>query len=122
MPRVVPFQISLQEAQEAFEAWHQSHWLAPGRLLRKGLGSMHAALLPFWIFETTVQVEYSGGNPIRLHCNYKLLILSQCNGSHETARRAFRKQVHSRSLHVSSVKRSRNSNMCLCRLGGLPSG
>ena len=64
VPRVVPFQISLQEAQEAFEAWHQSHWLAPGRLLREGLGSMHAALLPFWIFETTVQVEYTGRIPV----------------------------------------------------------
>lgn len=60
MPRVVPFQVSLQEAQESFENWQQSHWLAPGRLLRKGLGSMHAALLPFWIFEATVQVEYAG--------------------------------------------------------------
>lgn len=60
MPRVCPFQVSLQQAQEAFEAWQQSHWLAPGRLLRKGLGGMHSALLPFWIFEATVKVEYSG--------------------------------------------------------------
>ena len=60
MPRVVPFQISLQEALNAFEAWQQSHWLAPSKLLRKGLGSMHAALLPFWIFEATVHVEYAG--------------------------------------------------------------
>ena len=60
VPRVVPFQISLQEALNAFEAWQQSHWLAPSKLLRKGLGSMHAALLPFWIFEATVHVEYAG--------------------------------------------------------------
>ncbi len=60
MPRVCPFQVSLQQAQEAFEAWQQSHWLAPGRLLRRGLGSMHSALLPFWIFEATVKVDYSG--------------------------------------------------------------
>ena len=63
MPRVVPFQISLQEALNAFEAWQQSHWLAPSKLLRKGLGSMHAALLPFWIFEATVHVEYAGVSP-----------------------------------------------------------
>lgn len=60
VPRVVPSQISLQEAQGAFEARQQSHWLAPSKLLRKGLGSMHAALLPFWIFEATVRVEYAG--------------------------------------------------------------
>ena len=67
MPRVVPFQISLQEALNAFEAWQQSHWLAPSKLLRKGLGSMHAALLPFWIFEAIVRVEYAGVS-LRIPC------------------------------------------------------
>ncbi|BDA43750.1 probable chaperone protein DnaJ at C-terminar half [Coccomyxa sp. Obi] len=59
-PRVVPFQISLHQAQLAFEQWQQSHWLAPSKLLRRGLISMHAALLPFWLFEATVHVEYTG--------------------------------------------------------------
>ena len=90
---MVPFQISLQEAQEAFEAWHQSHWLAPGRLLRKGLGSMHAALLPFWIFETTVRVEYTGGEPghrlghsIQEYCEQPVPLLSEFMEPHSNPR------------------------------------
>lgn len=63
-PRVVPFQISLHQAQLAFEQWQQSHWLAPSKLLRRGLISMHAALLPFWLFEATVHVEYTGTRPL----------------------------------------------------------
>jgi hypothetical protein len=59
-PRVVPFQISLEQAQAAFEAWQRSNWLAPSRLLRRGLVGMRAALLPFWLFEATVRVEYTG--------------------------------------------------------------
>ncbi|KAK9915278.1 hypothetical protein WJX75_007018 [Coccomyxa subellipsoidea] len=66
VPRVVPFQIGLRQAQLAFEEWQQSHWLAPSKLLHRGLISMHAALLPFWLFEATVHVEYTGqlGFPI----------------------------------------------------------
>lgn len=60
VPRVVPFQIGLRQAQLAFEQWQQSHWLAPSQLLNRGLISMHAALLPFWLFEATVHVEYTG--------------------------------------------------------------
>ena len=59
-PRVVPFQISLEQAQAAFEQWQRSHWLAPSRLLRQGLVSMRAVLLPFWLFEATVHVQYTG--------------------------------------------------------------
>ena len=59
-PRVVPFQISLEQAQAALEQWQRSHWLAPSRLLRQGLVSMRAVLLPFWLFEATVHVQYTG--------------------------------------------------------------
>ena len=88
MPRVVPFQISLQEALNAFETWQQSHWLAPSKLLRKGLGSMHAALLPFWIFEATVHVEYAG-----VMLSFKQLGL--CLSSHDA--------LHVYRSHVTTV-------------------
>ena len=77
LPRVVPFQISLTQAQMAFEEWQRSHWLSPSKLLHKGLVSMRAALLPFWLFEATVHVEYTGGNQ---HCTLQPLkyILCKC--------------------------------------------
>ncbi len=59
-PRVVPFQVSLTEAQRAFERWQQAHWLAPGRVLRRGHTEMRALLLPFWLFEAAFQVEFTG--------------------------------------------------------------
>ncbi|KAK9839266.1 hypothetical protein WJX81_004770 [Elliptochloris bilobata] len=59
-PRVVPFQVSLTEAQRAFERWQQAHWLAPGRVLRRGQTEMRALLLPVWLFEAAFQVEYTG--------------------------------------------------------------
>ena len=59
-PRVVPFQVSLTEAQRAFERWQQAHWLAPARVLRRGQTEMRALLLPFWLFEAAFQVEYTG--------------------------------------------------------------
>ena len=62
-PRVVPFQIGLEQAQAALEQWQRSHWLAPSRLLRQGLVSMRAVLLPFWLFEATVHVQYTGAPP-----------------------------------------------------------
>jgi len=89
-PRIVPFQVSAAQAAKIFEAWHDSRWLAPSHLLRGvdadaalddgggGGGTAAAsssddpapphhtapiirpALLPFWLFETGVHVEYRG--------------------------------------------------------------
>ena len=59
----MPFQVSLTEAQRAFERWQQAHWLAPGRVLRRGQTEMKALLLPFWLFEAAFQVEYTGVRP-----------------------------------------------------------
>ena len=59
---MVPFQVSLTEAQRAFERWQQAHWLAPARVLRRGQTEMRALLLPFWLFEAAFQVEYTGAS------------------------------------------------------------
>ncbi len=67
-PRVVPFQVSLTEAQRAFERWQQAHWLAPGRVLRRGHTEMRALLLPFWLFEAAFQVEFTGAPRRRPLC------------------------------------------------------
>lgn len=58
-PRVVPFQISLQNAQDKFEQWHADKWLSPRRVLHKAGAEMRPVLLPFWLFEAAIRVEYS---------------------------------------------------------------
>ena len=62
---MVPFQVSLTEAQRAFERWQQAHWLAPARVLRRGQTEMRALLLPFWLFEAAFQVEYTGASRVK---------------------------------------------------------
>lgn len=59
-PRLVPFRLGLEEAQGAFEAWQSTHWLAPRRVLGAGTSAVRPVLLPFWIFEATMQVHYTG--------------------------------------------------------------
>ena len=59
-PRVVPFRLGLQEAQAAFESWQRGHWLAPNKVLGEGTSAVRPVLLPFWLFEATVQVQYAG--------------------------------------------------------------
>ena len=79
-PRIVPFQVSAAQAAKIFEAWHDARWLAPAHLLKgadaaasldEGSDAAAAAaaahvptirptLLPFWLFETGVHVEYRG--------------------------------------------------------------
>eukprot|EP00884_Botryococcus_braunii_P003386 jgi/Botrbrau1/13048/Bobra.0187s0010.1 len=60
-PRVVPFQVSLEEAHRVFNQWHSSKWLSPGKLLSKGSGTLIPVLLPFWLFEAC--------RPRRVHSN-----------------------------------------------------
>ncbi|KAK9868972.1 hypothetical protein WJX84_008119 [Apatococcus fuscideae] len=56
---VVHFETTLEQAQEAVQKWHGQKWLAPRRLLSEGGLELRSALLPFWLFATTVQVSYS---------------------------------------------------------------
>ncbi|KAL0032860.1 hypothetical protein WJX77_003294 [Trebouxia sp. C0004] len=58
-PRVVPFQISLQVAKDKFEQWHAEKWLSPRRVLQKAGAEMCPVLLPFWLFEAAIKVEYA---------------------------------------------------------------
>ena len=111
VPRVVPFQISLKQAQSTFEERQQSHWLAPSKLLNKGLVRMHAALLPFWLFEATVHVEYTGAFcitslalilPHRLHFAYSHV----ANG----------RRVHLHDLALISDTERRDTSECTHRI------
>ena len=61
MPRIVPFAIGQEQALHSFETWNSAHWLAPRKLLTDGLRHLRAELLPFWLFEATTHVSYSGG-------------------------------------------------------------
>ncbi|KAK9813578.1 hypothetical protein WJX73_008249 [Symbiochloris irregularis] len=59
-PRLVPFRIGLVDAQAAFEAWQGGHWLAPNNVLGEGTSAVRPVMLPFWLFEATVAVQYAG--------------------------------------------------------------
>ncbi len=60
---MVPFQVSLSEAGRVFDEWHASKWFSPGKLLSQGRGTLKPVLLPFWLFEAAVNVEYTGSIP-----------------------------------------------------------
>ena len=79
-PRVVPFQVSLEDANRRFEQWHAAGWLSPRGLLtgvvdvsrtpladdqpppaptrRPPSPAVRALLLPFWLFEVGLHVDY----------------------------------------------------------------
>ena len=57
---MVPFAIGLDQALHDFEEWNASHWLAPRKLLTNGTSHISTELLPFWLFEVTASVHYSG--------------------------------------------------------------
>ena len=42
-----------------FEQWHADKWLSPRRVLHKAGAEMRPVLLPFWLFEAAIRVEYS---------------------------------------------------------------
>lgn len=58
-PRVVEFQLTVDQAKASFKQWHAQRWLAPTRLLDKPDSSIRAVLLPFWLFEVSVHVQHS---------------------------------------------------------------
>lgn len=47
------------QAQDKFELWHAEKWLSPRRVLQKAGAQMRPVLLPFWLFEAAIKVEYS---------------------------------------------------------------
>ncbi len=50
--------ITLQ-AKDKFEQWHAEKWLSPRRVLQKAGAEMRPVLLPFWLFEAAIKVEYA---------------------------------------------------------------
>ncbi|KAK9814057.1 hypothetical protein WJX72_000065 [[Myrmecia] bisecta] len=59
-PRLVPFQVSLKQAHDIFHEWHGDKWLAPTKMLQHPSASVRPVLLPFWLFEAAIRVEYTG--------------------------------------------------------------
>ena len=49
----------LPQAQDKFEEWHAEKWLSPRRVLQKAGAQMRPVLLPFWLFEAAIKVEYT---------------------------------------------------------------
>ena len=49
-------ELATLQAQEAFKSWQGQKWLAPRKLLSEGRLELRSALLPFWLFDTTVEV------------------------------------------------------------------
>ena len=43
--------------QDAIKNWHREKWLGPRKLLSEGHLDLRSALLPFWLFDTTVEVS-----------------------------------------------------------------
>ena len=60
LPQLLPFQLTDDQARAAFNAWHRRRPLSPGGLLAASTRPMRQALLPFWLFEATVHVQYKG--------------------------------------------------------------
>ncbi len=66
-PQLGSFQITEAQARDKFLAWQRgTARLAPSSLLPPG-GPWHmrAALLPFWLFDVRVRVEYAGSVGLR---------------------------------------------------------
>ena len=49
------------------QRWHGQKWLAPRKLLSQGRLDLRSALLPFWLFSTTVEVSYSACVALPVH-------------------------------------------------------
>lgn len=47
------------QAKDNFEQWHAEKWLSPRRVLQKAGAEMRPVLLPFWLFEAAIKVEYA---------------------------------------------------------------
>lgn len=49
----------VEQAQDKFEQWHAERWLSPRRVLHKAGAELQPVLLPFWLFEAAIKVEYA---------------------------------------------------------------
>jgi len=47
------------QAKDKFEQWHAEKWLSPRRVLQKAGAEMRPVLLPFWLFEAAIKIEYA---------------------------------------------------------------
>jgi hypothetical protein len=59
-PRIIPFQSTPDQAQIVFDRWHKDNLFSPGSLLTGAIAPMRQAFLFFWLFDTTVHVQYKG--------------------------------------------------------------
>ena len=49
--------MSMLQAQTALKSWHRQKWLAPRKLLLEGRSDLRSAFLPFWLFDTSVEIS-----------------------------------------------------------------
>lgn len=66
--------LSATQAQEQFEQWHADKWLSPRRVLHKAGAEMLPVLLPFWLFEAAIKVEYAAQVAVRKYCLYVFVL------------------------------------------------
>ena len=59
---VVPFQVTREQAQDAFRKWVRGLWLAPGELKRmaRSDAAMTGTYLPFWTYDCRTASDYEG--------------------------------------------------------------
>lgn len=58
---MLDFALSPAQARTSFQAWQSQHWLAPSSLLKDPQRyTLQPTLLPFWLFEATVDTQYAG--------------------------------------------------------------
>ena len=81
-PRIVPFHKDPIQAQADFDRWHKNNLFSPGGLLSGATAPMRQALLPFWLFDTTVQVHYKG----KLSFLSSQLVDCSCSAAHKSGK------------------------------------
>jgi uncharacterized Zn finger protein (UPF0148 family) len=58
---VLPFQIDLRKARDAFQKWVESLWFAPNELKKiAALGELTGVYLPYWTYDSMTYSSYNG--------------------------------------------------------------
>ena len=58
---VLPFQVDLRAARNAFTTWLGSLWFAPSELKKvANLGQLAGVYLPYWTYDTMTYTFYEG--------------------------------------------------------------
>jgi len=58
---IIPFYVSLDQAQSAFRKWIQQGWFHPNKLKRKAaVENLHGVYLPFWTYDAHTNSSWSG--------------------------------------------------------------